>query len=84
MTHAEAIVIAEEHLRRHPFPDPECRWVIATPKQVGRGWLFPYRFERIGGDGELPPYAGAVGFLVRQDGTVDELSYSQWFDAGGE
>lgn len=84
MTREQAIAVAEQHLRSRPFPEPEYSWVVTDPKQVHRGWLFPYQFERIAGEGELPLYAGAIGFLIRPDASVEDLSYTLWFENGGD
>ena len=78
MTKDEATAVARNHLRRHPFPEPEFRWVLVEAVEIGSDWYFDYAFERTEGSGELPRYAGARGFLVAQDGNVREISFPEW------
>jgi hypothetical protein len=78
MTQEEAISIARHHLENNPFPDDEYRWVLGPATPTRDGWYFDYRYEPIAGLGELPPYAGAMGFLVSADRGVRDLSFSAW------
>ena len=68
---------ARQHLSAHPFPDDNFQWVIDGAKPVLDGWYFDYRFERIKGEGETPAFAGAIGFIVRRDGSVRDIAYGE-------
>ena len=84
MTEEEAIALARAHLAETPFPDPQFRCLVPTPTGLTDAWYFDYRFERIVGKGDLPLYAGAIGFLVRKDRSVQPLSYSMWAELFGK
>lgn len=78
MTDEEATKHAKEHLRRHAFPDEDFQWVVGDAKPLDEGWYFDYLFERVKGDGEMPAFAGAIGFIVQRDGSVRDIAYGEW------
>jgi hypothetical protein len=83
MTEQEAATVARNHLARDRFPDPEFEWVLTRPTRVEDGWYFDHRYDRVSGSGELPAYAGPIGFVVGDDRTVHPLAYSAWRELFG-
>ena len=80
MTDEEAIALAKQHLVDNPLPHSDYRWRLTDGREVGDGWYFDYAFEpmRPIPEHELGYFGGAPGFIVRYDGTVRNVSWSEY------
>jgi hypothetical protein len=78
MTSDEATAAARRHVEANRFPEEGFRWALDPGSRLAEGWYFDYQFKRVQGMGDLPPYAGAKGFIVLPDGRVRDVSWPEW------
>jgi hypothetical protein len=78
MVEEEAIRRAKEHLAKNPFPVTGFRWRLGQGTRVPEGWYFDYEFEPTDGVADLPPVGGAPGFVVSDQGRVEDASWNYY------
>jgi len=80
MTDEEANAIAKQHLAENPLPHADYRWRPTDGREFGHGWYFDYAFEPVRPipEHELEHFGGAPGLIVLRDGTVRNVSWSEF------
>jgi hypothetical protein len=80
MTDGEANAIAKQHLAENRLPHTDYRWRLTVGREFGDGWYFDYAFEPVRPipEHEREQFGGAPGFIVLRDGTVRDVSWSEY------
>ncbi|MDH3670428.1 MAG: hypothetical protein OES46_04615 [Gammaproteobacteria bacterium] len=78
MTYDEAKAIAKEHLEANPLGDP-YEWTVSDGKLAKEGWYFDYTFRAVRETLEdQQDVRGALGYLVRDSGEVEDLGLEEY------
>lgn len=80
LSYEQAVIHARKHVASLT-PIEDCVWVVRKGMAVSDDWFFDYAFDVLPGK-ERPMIAGAPGYFVQSDGSVQAVGWAEYHRLG--